>query len=102
MCSLQKKFSLRLKRFSCFSLQVLLVYGLAFMVILPVVVVSSEPAYLRSYYTFVPSFNELLPCCVIGNVVVSLHPIQRRPDPHQHHPALHAFLAQDAQHEYET
>lgn len=52
---------LRLKIFTCVRLQVLLVYGLAFMVILPVVVVSLSPlsiyspinhtpAYLRSYY----------------------------------------------------
>lgn len=38
----------------------------------------------------------------IGHVVVPLHPIQRWPDPHQHHPALHAFHVQDAQHEHEA
>lgn len=41
-------------------------------------------------------------CGGVGNVVVSLHPVQRRPDPHQHHAALHALLVQDAQHEHET
>lgn len=37
-----------------------------------------------------------------GNLVVSLHPLQRGPDPHQHHAALHAFHVQDAQHEHEA
>lgn len=39
---------------------------------------------------------------VIGHMVVPLHPLQRRPDPHQHHSAFHAFHVQDAQHEHEA
>ncbi len=85
-------------------LQVLLVYGLAFMVILPVVVVS--PGCCNTAVLLSCTFPSLiLLCfsfCILGHMVVPLHPIQRRPDPHQHHPALYAFHVQDTQHEHEA
>lgn len=96
----------------CFCHQVLLVYGLAFMVILPVVVVSpGNRLYDTEALPQIPLFSRfslfvVLFCFVcirvVGHVVVPLHQVQRRPDPHQHHPALHAFHVQDAQHEHEA
>lgn len=88
------------------SPQVLLVYGLAFMVILPVVVVSPPdfPSSATRFLFGIPSrlvFSVFSPPAA-GHLVVPLHPLQRRPDPHQHHPALHALHVQDAEHEHEA
>lgn len=40
--------------------------------------------------------------CTLGDMVVPLNPIQWRPDPHQHYPALYAFHVQDTEYEHET
>lgn len=78
------------------------------MVILPVVVVI-ERALTPPFLPFIPSVFELIysllrVCSFLlpGHMVVPLHPLQWRPDPHKHYPALYAFHVQDAKHEHEA
>lgn len=76
------------------------------MVILPVVVVSL-PDFPSGATLFLFGILSRLVFFVFstsatGHLVVPLHPLQRRPDPHQHHPALHALHVQDPEHEHEA